>query len=77
MANTAKKTVLIIGGGAVGAVAALNLEFGGLAEVTLVLRSNYKAVNENGYNFESCDHGSVKAWKPSVRTSHYHDLIKI
>jgi ketopantoate reductase len=70
MANTGKNTILIIGGGAVGAIAALNLEVGGLAEVTLVLRSNYNVVNESGYNFESCDHGTVKAWKPSVGTLH-------
>jgi heterodisulfide reductase subunit A-like polyferredoxin len=33
MTNAAKKTVLVIGGGAVGAIAALNLDVGGLAEV--------------------------------------------
>jgi hypothetical protein len=66
MANTAKKTVLVIGGGAVGAVAALNLDVGGLAEVTIVLRSNYEAVQESGYDFESIDHGAVNSWKPSV-----------
>jgi hypothetical protein len=69
MTDTAKKSVLVIGGGAVGAIAALNLDVGGLAEVTIVLRSNYKVVNESGYNFESCDHGTVKGWKPSVGTS--------
>jgi ketopantoate reductase len=69
MTDTAKKNVLVIGGGAVGAIAALNLDVGGLAEVTIVLRSNYKAVNESGYNFESCDHGAVKGWKPSVGMS--------
>jgi ketopantoate reductase len=72
MAATAKKSVLVIGGGAVGAIAALNLDVGGLAEVTIVLRSNYSVVNESGYNFESCDHGTVKAWKPSVGTSFPH-----
>ncbi|KAF2023916.1 6-phosphogluconate dehydrogenase C-terminal domain-like protein [Setomelanomma holmii] len=71
-----KKTVLIIGGGAVGAIAALNLEAGGLAEVTLVLRSNYKVVNEKGYSFESCDHGSIKAWKPSVVRNTIPDVKK-
>ncbi|KAF1945692.1 hypothetical protein EJ02DRAFT_36539 [Clathrospora elynae] len=53
-------------GGAVGAIAAVNLEVGGLATVTVVLRSNYKVVNEKGYTIESCDHGSLKGWKPSV-----------
>jgi NADPH-dependent 2,4-dienoyl-CoA reductase/sulfur reductase-like enzyme len=66
MDTSERKSVLIIGGGAVGAIAALNLEVGGLAEVTLVLRSNYNVVNEMGYTFDSCDHGVIKAWKPSV-----------
>ncbi|KAF1916037.1 6-phosphogluconate dehydrogenase [Ampelomyces quisqualis] len=66
MTSTNKKSVLVIGGGAVGAIAALNLDLGGLAVVTLVLRSNYEAVNKSGYDFESCDHGTVNAWKPSV-----------
>ncbi len=58
-----KKSVLIVGGGAVGAIAAVNLEVGGLATVTLVLRSNYNVVQENGYTIESCDHGSLKEWR--------------
>jgi ketopantoate reductase len=65
MADT-KKTVLIVGGGAVGAIAAVNLEVGGLATVTVVLRSNYNVVNEKGYTIESCDHGVLDGWKPSV-----------
>lgn len=65
MTDNKKKTVLLIGGGGVGAIAALNLEIGGLATVTVVLRSNYKAVNEKGYDIESCDHGELKGWKPS------------
>ncbi|KAF1848585.1 2-dehydropantoate 2-reductase [Cucurbitaria berberidis CBS 394.84] len=65
MANP-KKSILIIGGGAVGAIAALNLEAGGLATVTIVLRSNYNVVKEHGYHIESCDHGVLEAWRPSV-----------
>lgn len=65
MANFEKKNVLVIGGGSVGAIAALNLEVGGLTTVTLVLRSNYNVVNEKGYAIESCDHGFLKNWKPS------------
>jgi threonine dehydrogenase-like Zn-dependent dehydrogenase len=61
-----KKSVLIVGGGAVGAIAAVNLEVGGLATVTVVLRSNYNAVKDNGYTIESCDHGKLNGWKPSV-----------
>jgi len=65
MADPKKKTVLVIGGGSVGAIAALNLEVGGLATVTAVLRSNYNAVHSNGYSIRSCDHGTLKAWRPS------------
>jgi ketopantoate reductase len=65
MADTKKKSVLVIGGGAVGAIGALNLEVGGLAEVTVVLRSNFNAVNKNGYQIDSCDHGVIKSFKPS------------
>lgn len=74
MADTNKKSVLLIGGGAVGAVAALNLENGGLAEVTIVLRSNYDAVNENGFDFISCDHGTVTAFKPTVGNNMFLQL---
>ena len=60
-----KCNVLILGGGAVGAIAAVNLEIGGLAEVTAVLRSNFKAVKENGYIIESVDHGKLTGWRPT------------
>lgn len=66
MTTSTKKSILIIGGGAVGAIAALNLEVGGLARVTLVLRSNYNAVNEQGFRIKSCDHGEIQNWRPSI-----------
>lgn len=66
MTDKKKKTVLVIGAGSVGAIAALNLEVGGLAAVTVSLRSNYSAVKEHGYTIESCDHGSLKGFRPSV-----------
>ncbi|KAF2445793.1 2-dehydropantoate 2-reductase [Karstenula rhodostoma CBS 690.94] len=76
MTSSLKKSVLIIGGGAVGAIAALNLEVGGLASVTLVLRSNYNAVSEHGFDIKSCDHGSIPAWKPSIVRNSIPDIIK-
>ena len=74
MSDNRKKTVLVIGAGSVGAIAALNLEIGGLASVTVALRSNYNAVEEQGYTIESCDHGSLKEFRPSVGVfdSSYH-----
>jgi len=66
MGSTEKKVnVLLLGGGAVGAIAALNIEAGGLGSVTAVLRSNFKIVEEEGYTIESVDHGNFKGWKPT------------
>ncbi|RKK19254.1 hypothetical protein BFJ66_g17770 [Fusarium oxysporum f. sp. cepae] len=31
----------------------------------MVLRSNYAVVKERGFRIESCDHGLIKAWRPS------------
>ncbi|CAN9441502.1 unnamed protein product [Alternaria alternata] len=75
MADSNKKSVLIVGGGAVGAIAAVNLEAGGLATVTLVLRSNYDVVKEHGYTISSCDHGNLKGWRPSVVRNSIPDLV--
>lgn len=61
----AKANVLLIGGGAVGAIVAINIEAGGLGAVTAVLRSNYDVVNESGYNITSIDHGELRGWKPA------------
>jgi ketopantoate reductase len=66
MSDSKKKSVLIVGGGSVGAIAAVNLEVGGLAAVTVVLRSNYSLVKESGYRIESCDHGVLEGWRPST-----------
>ncbi|KAL3418900.1 hypothetical protein PVAG01_09121 [Phlyctema vagabunda] len=60
-----KANVLLVGGGAVGAIAALNIEAGGLGAVTAVLRSNFQAVSEKGYNIESVDHGKLPSWRPT------------
>ncbi|TVY17011.1 Uncharacterized protein LARI1_G004852 [Lachnellula arida] len=66
MESTEKKAnVLLLGGGAVGAIAALNIESGGLGSVTAVLRSNFKVVEEEGYKIESVDHGNFKGWRPT------------
>jgi ketopantoate reductase len=68
MADIKKKNVLVIGGGSVGAIAALNLDVGGLANVTIALRSNYIPVFFKGYDIESCDHGKLEGWRPSSGT---------
>jgi 2-dehydropantoate 2-reductase len=61
-----KINVLIIGGGGVGTMAAYALETGGNAEVTMVLRSNFAAVQQNGFTIDSIQHGhDITNWKPS------------
>lgn len=68
MANSSHKpkaNCLLVGCGGIGTIAALNLERGGLAAVTAVLRSNYKHVTEHGFVIESVDHGSINGFKPS------------
>lgn len=77
MTGASKKTVLIIGGGAVGTIAALNLEAGQLATVTIVLRSNYDVVSNNGYHIESCDHGTVENWKPTHGKQAVSDHVEV
>jgi ketopantoate reductase len=60
-----KSNILLVGGGAVGTIAAVNIEAGGLGNVTLVARSNYQQVKQFGYQIESVDHGRLNAWRPS------------
>ena len=64
-AKSKKANILLVGGGAVGAIAALNIELGGLGEVTAVLRTNFKVVSQKGYIIESVDHGKLSGWRPS------------
>ncbi|KAK4542802.1 hypothetical protein LTR36_006178 [Oleoguttula mirabilis] len=60
-----KASVLVVGGGSVGAIAALNIESSGRTAVTIVCRSNFQIVRDGGYSIESCDHGSLRGWRPS------------
>jgi 2-dehydropantoate 2-reductase len=61
-----KIQVLIIGGGGVGTMAAYALETSGKASVTMVLRSNFAAVQQNGFTIDSIQHGhDIKNWRPS------------
>ncbi|KFA46049.1 hypothetical protein S40293_07454 [Stachybotrys chartarum IBT 40293] len=51
-----KARVLLVGSGGIGTIAALNLEAGGRASVSAVLRSSYNVVAESGFTIESIDH---------------------
>ena len=60
-----KARILLIGCGGIGCMAALNLEFGGRAQVTAVLRSSYNIVKERGFTINSVDHGQVRGFRPT------------
>lgn len=64
-----KANVLLVGSGGVGTMAAYALEKGGKASVTAVLRSNYKAVADKGFDINSIQHGTIKGWRPSASES--------
>lgn len=56
--------VCLIGSGGVGTIASLVLTKSGQAHVTAVLRSKFQYVSEHGWDVESVDHGTLKAWRP-------------
>lgn len=56
-------------------MAAYALEKGGKASVTAVLRSNYKAVEDKGFDVNSIQHGTVKGWRPSASESIPHAVF--
>ncbi|KAK0379952.1 hypothetical protein CLIM01_02666 [Colletotrichum limetticola] len=60
-----KARVLLVGCGGIGTIAALNLEAGGLARVSAVLRSNFDVVKRNGFTMKSCEHGDKEGWRPT------------
>ncbi|KAI0426086.1 putative 2-dehydropantoate 2-reductase [Xylaria sp. FL1042] len=62
-----KARILIVGTGGVGTIAAYALEIGGKAEVTAVFRSSYVAVEENGIDIDSVEHGhNIEGWRPTT-----------
>ncbi|KOH00229.1 uncharacterized protein DI49_0930 [Saccharomyces eubayanus] len=56
--------VLVIGAGGVGVITAVSLWFKGESDVSLVVRSDYDKVSEQGYTIESCDYGQLEGWRP-------------
>ncbi|OQO05426.1 hypothetical protein B0A48_09194 [Cryoendolithus antarcticus] len=64
MSEENKLSVLVVGGGGVGTIVAVNLEAGGHAKVTLVLRSNFSKVSRDGFSIRSVDHGNLNGWRP-------------
>jgi ketopantoate reductase len=76
-----KARILLVGCGGIGCIAALNLEFGGRAQVTAVLRSSYQIVKERGFTINSVDHGQIRGFMPTesklLRISLHPQLILI
>lgn len=56
--------VIVIGAGGVGTVAALSLKTNGKANVSLVVRSDYPTVVNDGYSIDSIDYGKLSNWTP-------------
>jgi ketopantoate reductase len=66
-----KASILVIGMGGVGTMAAYALETGGGANVTAVLRSNYGAVEAHGFDIDSIDYGhDIKGFRPTTSKQH-------
>lgn len=61
-----KSNVLVVGCGGIGTIASLNLQVGGKARVTTVMRSNYDHVQKNGFHIRSVDHGVVEGFRPET-----------
>lgn len=53
-------SVLVLGTGGVGTMAAYALSLNNKAKPTLVIRSDYDAVKQNGYKIKSVDYGEVE-----------------
>lgn len=43
---------------------AFTVQKSGTATVTAILRSNFDAVNAQGFHIDSIDHGTISNWKP-------------
>ena len=65
--------VLVIGGGGIGIIAALNLYLGAACHVTMVLRSSHDKIIQEGFVINSIDHGKIASWKPHA--SNYTPLL--
>lgn len=71
-----KLSVLLIGSGGVGTIAAFSLEYGCKAQVTAVVRSDYEFVKANGYKIRSCDYGIIESFRPTNIVNNINDAVK-
>lgn len=76
MSSPRKASILLIGSGGVGTLAAYALETGGRATVTAVCRSNYVAVKNAGFSIDSLDHGQgITGFRPSHVLDHVPNVL--
>lgn len=59
-----RPSCLVVGAGGVGVATAYSLSHSGQSVVSLVVRSDFNHVLENGYQLDSRDYGIVKNWRP-------------
>lgn len=75
MSPSRKASVLLVGSGGVGTMAAYALEMGVQAAVTAVCRSNYDAVKTAGFQIDSLDHGQgITSFRPTHILDHVPDV---
>lgn len=67
--------VLLIGTGGVGTIVAYGLVYNKKSIVSVVVRSDYNRVKENGWEIKSCDYGNLKNWKPDFIYPDVHSAI--
>ena len=60
----AKASVLLIGTGGVGTIVACGLAYKNLSTVSVVVRSDYEKVKNDGWTINSVDYGNLTNWKP-------------
>ncbi|PSK41397.1 hypothetical protein C7M61_001079 [Candidozyma pseudohaemuli] len=60
-----KPSVLVVGSGGVGTIAALSLTLNEKCNVTLVVRSAFDKASTEGFTINSVTYGNLKNWKPT------------
>lgn len=71
----AQPKVLLVGSGGVGTIAALALTTKGLAETTMVVRSDYDKVINHGYTIRSATWGNIDNWRPTHVSRSVEDAV--
>lgn len=70
-----KKEVLMVGFGAVGGMYSYIIKKSGLANISVVARSNYEIVRRDGVSFRSLKYGNFDGWRPDAVYKSITDAI--